>query len=47
MWKFSASSGVSGTPTAFVNGVMLEEFPGSADDWKDLFNSLYPKSESQ
>ena len=34
MWKYSASSGVSGTPTAFVNGVMLDEFPASADEWK-------------
>ena len=40
-WKYGASNGMSGTPQAFVNGVMLETYPASADEWKSLFNSLY------
>jgi hypothetical protein len=26
-WKYAASIGVAGTPTGFVNGVMLDSFP--------------------
>lgn len=43
MWKYGASKGVSGDPHAFVNGVHLNEWPGSADNWmtffKDIINS--------
>ena len=45
MWKYSASNGISATPQAFVNGVLLDEYPTSGDEWKELFESLYPSSD--
>ena len=47
MWKYSAANGISATPQAFVNGVLLEEYPESVDEWKEFFNSLYPSSDEQ
>ena len=44
-WKYGASIGLSGTPAAFVNGVMLDDYPQSADEWKVLFESLYPSKD--
>ena len=44
-WKYGTSVGMSGTPQAFVNGVMLEEYPTSTDEWMAIFNELYPSSE--
>lgn len=45
MWKYAVSRGVSGTPTAFVNGIQLQNFPGTVNDWlnllKDVVNSQY------
>lgn len=29
MWKYATSKGVSGTPTAFVNGVKLDNEPST------------------
>jgi len=29
IWKYGAAKGVSGTPTAFINGVKLDAFPDS------------------
>ena len=40
LWKYGSARGVSGTPTAFVNGVMLDSFPWSVEDWMTLLNSL-------
>ena len=33
-WKYSSSIGLSGTPSAFINGVQLENYPTSKDEWK-------------
>lgn len=31
MWKYVASRTVTGTPTAIVNGIILQHFPETAD----------------
>ena len=41
IWKYGAAKGVSGTPTAFINGVMLDEFPTSVRQWMNLLNGVY------
>jgi len=33
MWKYACSKKISGTPTAFINGVMLDVMPTSAAHW--------------
>ena len=40
-FKYGASNGVYGTPTAFVNGVKLDSVPASIDEWLDVLNSVY------
>ena len=40
-WKYGTSNGVYGTPAAFVNGVMLDEFPADAEAWKKLFQDMF------
>ena len=40
-WKFGTSNGVSGTPSSFVNGVMLNSVPFSVEGWLDLLNTVY------
>ncbi len=40
-WKFGAYNSVSGTPTAFLNGVQVENFPTTSSAWQSLLrNSL-------
>jgi len=40
-WKYSASRGVYGTPTFFVNGVELDADPSwTVDDWKQVLDPL-------
>jgi len=41
MWKYATSSGAFGTPAAFVNGVMLQNFPENAAAWLTLLNEVY------
>ena len=41
MIKYGWSKGVFGTPTAFVNGVMLDDAPFTVDGWLDLLNDVY------
>ena len=41
MWKYAASKGVSGTPTAFINGVRLENEPSTVFGWMHELNSIY------
>ena len=36
MWKYAASKGVSGTPTAFLNGVKLDSEPTTVKAWLNL-----------
>ena len=41
MWKYNCGKGVSGTPTAYINGVMLDEVPLNSEDWLTLLQSVY------
>mmetsp|Transcript_28291 Transcript_28291/g.37762 ORF Transcript_28291/g.37762 Transcript_28291/m.37762 type:complete len:104 (+) Transcript_28291:412-723(+) len=41
IWKYGSAKGVSGTPTAYVNGVKLDSFPSSTEDWLDLLRGVY------
>jgi hypothetical protein len=41
MWKYAMSKGVSGTPTAFINGVRLDVIPGDVQGWITLLNTIY------
>ena len=45
-WKYGSSIGVSGTPVAFINGVMLDDFPTDEAGWESLIASLFPKTEN-
>ena len=45
LWKYAASNGLSGTPTAIVDGVKLDETPLTADGWTTLFKQLFPTTE--
>lgn len=40
-FKYASSNGVSGTPTAFVNGVMLDSIPNSVNKWLLLLEQVY------
>ena len=41
MWKYATAKGVNATPTAFVNGVKLDNVPYTVDDWMKMFNEIY------
>ena len=41
MWKYGTGKGVSGAPVAFVNGVKLDSFPATVDDWMNMLNSVH------
>lgn len=41
MYKYNAHHHVSGTPFAFVNGILLQNFPATAQDWKDMLDTVY------
>ena len=41
IWKYGAAKGVSGTPTAFINGVKLDSFPDSTQAWIDTLEAVY------
>ena len=40
-WKYGTSNGISGTPSALVNGVLLGAVPFSVEGWMDLLNTVY------
>lgn len=40
-YKFASSNGVSGTPTAFLQGVMLDSVPSSVNAWLFLLEQTY------
>ena len=44
-WKYGASVGISGAPQAFVNGVFIETYPTSADEWDSFFKDLLAPQE--
>ena len=41
MWKYTTSKGISGTPTAYVNGVMLDNVPSTVKEWQSVLNAVY------
>jgi hypothetical protein len=41
MWKYCVSSQGFGTPTVFVNGIHLNNNPGTVDEWMTLLNDVY------
>lgn len=41
MYKYNAHHHNSGTPFAYVNGILLENFPTSADDWTTMLQTVY------
>ena len=47
-WKYACQKKVSGTPTAFINGVMLDSVPRTVDGWlrdlESIYNSQYAHS---
>lgn len=40
-FKFATSNGVSGTPTAFINGAMLDDVPQSVNAWLFQLEEVY------
>jgi len=45
-WKYGAAAGVYGTPQVMVNGVMLDDYPATAEAWKDLFEKMFAPTET-
>jgi len=41
MWKYAMAQGINGTPTAFMNGVKLDNMPTTVDKWMKYLNSVY------
>ena len=41
MFKYASHRGVSGTPTYFMNEIMVENAPKTADDWLKLLQKTY------
>ena len=41
MYDYANHRGVSGTPSAFVNGVKLSNLPDKAEDWLQLITDVY------
>jgi protein-disulfide isomerase len=40
-FKYASSNGVSGTPTAFINGVMLDSVPRTVNAWLIQLEQVY------
>ena len=45
-WKYGTSNGVYGTPSAFVNGVMVD-VPASVADWDHFLRGLFAPTMQQ
>ena len=41
MYKYNAHHRISGTPYAFVNGILLENFPTNSTVWMEMLQSVY------
>ena len=41
MYKWVTHKHQAGTPWAYVNGVLLENFPKKAEDWMEMLNSVH------
>ena len=46
MYKYNAHHHVSGTPFAFVNGILLSSFPETADDWYTMLTEVYAQTDN-
>ena len=44
MYKYNSHHHVSGTPFAFVNGILLSSFPETAKDWMDMLTAVYSQT---
>lgn len=44
MYKYNSHHHVSGTPFAFVNGILLQSFPETAKDWMDMLTAVYSQT---
>jgi hypothetical protein len=41
MYKFNTAGHNSGTPFGYVNGILLENYPSTADQWMEMLQSVY------
>ena len=41
MWKYAADQGVFATPTAFVNGIRVQNTPFTSQEWLTLLQDVY------
>ena len=41
IWDYGKAKHVARVPSAFINGVKLDSFPGSADEWLNIFKAVY------
>lgn len=44
MYKYNAHHHISGTPFAIVNGITLQDFPQTAEDWMDMLKTVWQQS---
>eukprot|EP00347_Sterkiella_histriomuscorum_P024198 403331970 len=44
MYKYNAHHHVSGTPFAIVNGIILQDFPTTANDWMDMLTTIWSQT---
>ena len=41
IWKYGAARGISGTPTALINGAKLDTIPATTDGWLQLLDEVW------
>ena len=41
MYKWNTANHISGVPFGFVNGILIETFPQTVNDWMDILFSVY------
>ena len=41
IWKGQVARGANQTPTVYINGVKLDKYPQTADNWMDLLKAVY------
>ena len=41
MYKYNTHHHASGTPFGYVNGILIEEYPATANEWMDMLFSVY------
>lgn len=46
MYKYNAHHHVSGTPFAFVNGILLQTFPETAEAWMDMLTTVFKQTQN-